>query len=135
MAHRRVVVTGIGIVAPNGIGKDEFWQNLVSGKSYVDRVLHSMLRSSPVKSLRRSGTSRRPTSFRRARSRRIGRFSQFAVAATRVALDDAKLAITSQISEFVGVAYGTSLAGVADLATEMFRGFGAAACLAFQPRV
>ena len=28
MAHRRVVVTGLGIVAPNGIGKGEFWRNL-----------------------------------------------------------------------------------------------------------
>lgn len=38
MAHRRVVVTGLGIVAPNGIGKEQFWRNLVAGESAVERV-------------------------------------------------------------------------------------------------
>lgn len=33
---KRVVITGIGIVAPNGIGKEMFWDNLFSGKSFVD---------------------------------------------------------------------------------------------------
>jgi len=32
---RRVVITGLGVVAPNGIGKDTFWQNLIAGKSAV----------------------------------------------------------------------------------------------------
>ena len=35
---RRVVVTGLGVVAPNGIGKELFWQGLVSGKNCVVRV-------------------------------------------------------------------------------------------------
>jgi len=38
MRRRRVVITGLGIVAPNGIGKDEFWNNLVAGKSAVDFI-------------------------------------------------------------------------------------------------
>jgi 3-oxoacyl-[acyl-carrier-protein] synthase II len=32
---RRVVITGLGVVAPNGIGKETFWQNLIAGKSAV----------------------------------------------------------------------------------------------------
>ena len=35
---RRVVITGLGVVAPNGIGKDIFWQNLVAGKSAIDYI-------------------------------------------------------------------------------------------------
>ena len=35
---RRVVITGLGVVAPNGIGKDAFWDALVAGKSAVDFV-------------------------------------------------------------------------------------------------
>jgi hypothetical protein len=54
----------------------------------------------------------------------MGRFAQFAVVATRLAIDDADLAITSQNSEQTGVAYGTSLAGVDDLASQIFRRFG-----------
>ena len=35
---RRVVITGLGVVAPNGIGKDAFWENLIAGKSAVDYI-------------------------------------------------------------------------------------------------
>jgi 3-oxoacyl-[acyl-carrier-protein] synthase II len=126
MAHRRVVVTGLGIVAPNGIGKDEFWQNLVAGKSAVDRVFAFDASELPCQ-VAAEVRDFSPTDFVSPRRAKVmGRFSQFAVAATRLALEDASLTITAQNSEQVGVAYGTSLAGVADLATEMFRGFGGA---------
>ena len=35
---RRVVITGLGVVAPNGIGKDAFWSALVAGKSGIDYI-------------------------------------------------------------------------------------------------
>ena len=35
---RRVVITGLGVVAPNGIGKETFWQNLIAGKSAIDYI-------------------------------------------------------------------------------------------------
>ena len=38
MKRRRVVITGLGVIAPNGIGKDAFWQSLVAGKSAVDFI-------------------------------------------------------------------------------------------------
>ena len=38
MKKRRVVITGLGVVAPNGIGKDEFWQACINGKSGVDLI-------------------------------------------------------------------------------------------------
>ena len=38
MNRRRVVITGLGVVAPNGIGKETFWNNLVAGKSAVDYI-------------------------------------------------------------------------------------------------
>src|SRR5437899_1515171 len=38
VARRRVVITGLGVVAPNGIGKETFWQNLIAGKSAVDYI-------------------------------------------------------------------------------------------------
>jgi 3-oxoacyl-[acyl-carrier-protein] synthase II len=125
MAHRRVVITGLGIVAPNGIGKDEYWRNLVRGKSAVDRVFSfdASQFSCQVAAEVRDFSPADFISPRRVKA--MGRFAQFAVAATRLALDDASLTITTQNSEHVGIAYGTSLAGVADVASEMFRGFGA----------
>ena len=35
---KRVVITGVGAVSPIGIGKDEFWTNLVNGKSGVAKI-------------------------------------------------------------------------------------------------
>ena len=32
---RRVVITGLGVVAPNGIGKEPFWKNLIASKSAI----------------------------------------------------------------------------------------------------
>jgi 3-oxoacyl-(acyl-carrier-protein) synthase len=37
-ASRRVVITGLGVVSPIGIGKDAFWENLIAGKSGVDYI-------------------------------------------------------------------------------------------------
>jgi 3-oxoacyl-(acyl-carrier-protein) synthase len=36
---RRVVITGLGVVAPNGIGKDVFWDNLIAGKSAARQII------------------------------------------------------------------------------------------------
>ena len=35
---RRVVITGLGVIAPNGIGKEAFWDALVNGRSGIGRV-------------------------------------------------------------------------------------------------
>src|SRR5581483_10499744 len=124
MANRRVVITGLGIVAPNGIGKQQFWRNLIDGKSAVDRVFAFDASDLPsqVAAEVRDFSATDFVSARRAKT--MGRFSQFAVAAARLALDDAKLAVTPQLSDRLAVAYGTSLAGIGDLGTEMIRAFG-----------
>ncbi|MCK5512692.1 MAG: beta-ketoacyl-[acyl-carrier-protein] synthase II, partial [Thermodesulfovibrionia bacterium] len=38
MQKRRIVITGLGVIAPNGIGKDQFWQALKEGKSGIKPV-------------------------------------------------------------------------------------------------
>jgi len=35
---KRVVITGLGAIAPNGIGTEEFWKALVEGRSGIDRI-------------------------------------------------------------------------------------------------
>src|SRR5438445_10636863 len=48
-AMRRVVVTGLGVVAPNGIGKDAFWSACVSGRSGVGPIRSFDASAHPVK--------------------------------------------------------------------------------------
>ena len=40
MEKRRVVITGMGVIAPNGTGIDNFWDSLVHGRSGVRRITH-----------------------------------------------------------------------------------------------
>ena len=38
MSERRVVITGMGVVSPIGIGLDSFWSSLIDGKSGIQRI-------------------------------------------------------------------------------------------------
>jgi 3-oxoacyl-[acyl-carrier-protein] synthase II len=117
---RRVVVTGLGVVAPNGIGKDTFWRNLIAGKSATDYITafdptpHSCHVAGEVKDFR-------PADFissRRAKT--MGRFSQLAVAATRLALDDSGMQRAR--TRKMAISFGTSVSGL-EIAVDGVRDF------------
>lgn len=113
MKHsRRVVITGLGIVSPVGIGKDRFWENLTAGASGVDYV--SAFDPSPypchVAAEVKDFVSADFVTSRRAKT--MARFSQFAVAATRLALADAHLSLDNGLSQKTSICYGTSVAGL-----------------------
>ncbi len=49
MQKRRVVITGMGVIAPNGIGIDNFWDSLAHGRSGVRKITHFDASSYPSK--------------------------------------------------------------------------------------
>jgi 3-oxoacyl-[acyl-carrier-protein] synthase II len=109
---RRVVITGLGVVAPNGIGKHTFWQNLIAGKSAVDYI-HAFDASSHACKVAAEVQDFRPSDFLSSRkAKMMARFSQFGVVATKLALEDARLSITPSLSQQVAICYGTSVAGL-----------------------
>lgn len=113
---RRVVITGLGVVAPNGIGKEIFWQNLIAGKSAIDYI--TAFDASPYP-CQVAGEVRDfdPTAFIPSRkARMMGRFSQLAIAATRLAFEDADLTIGGDLSSSASIFYGTSIGGGGDVA-------------------
>jgi 3-oxoacyl-[acyl-carrier-protein] synthase II len=113
---RRVVVTGLGVIAPNGIGKDTFWQNLIAGKSAIDYITAFDPTPYPCHV---AGEVRDfdPKDFSTSRkAKMMGRFSQFAVAATRLAFDDAHFKMTPDRAPRTSVFYGTSVNGGGDVA-------------------
>jgi 3-oxoacyl-[acyl-carrier-protein] synthase II len=115
---RRVVITGLGVVAPNGIGKETFWQNLVAGKSAIDYI--SAFDPSPYP-CHVAGEVRDfdPKAFMTSRkAKMMGRFSQFAIAATRLAFEDALLTIGPDLAPLTSIFYGTSINGGGDVAAE-----------------
>ena len=116
MARRRVVITGLGVVAPNGIGKETFWQNLIAGESAVDYIRAFDASDYPSK-VAAEVRDFVPTDFIPARHvKAMARFSQFGVAATRLALDDAMLSLTPSLAERTTICYGTSVNGGGDVA-------------------
>jgi 3-oxoacyl-[acyl-carrier-protein] synthase II len=136
---RRVVITGIGVIAPNGVGRDAFWASLLSGVSAIRYV--SAFDPSPFPS-KVAGEVRdfRPLDFMRRRSaKETARSTQFALAATRLALDDAHLSITPAIAPHISVFFGNSGGGdvfeaaAKSLAEEGFTGVSPFAALEYPP--
>ena len=113
LKRRRVVITGLGVVAPNGIGKDAFWQNLIAGKSAVDWISAFDPTPYPCK-VAAEVRNFNPTDFISARkAKMMGRFSQFAVAATRLAIEDA--GFTRKRLARAAICLGTAAQGIGDL--------------------
>jgi 3-oxoacyl-[acyl-carrier-protein] synthase II len=109
---RRVVITGLGEVTPVGVGVEESWQALCQGKSGVGVV--TGFDASDFRT-RIAGEVKgfNPLDFiDRKLARRGDRFIHFALAATRMAVEDSRLKINAGNSERVGVSVGTAMGGI-----------------------
>lgn len=111
------VITGLGVVSPLGLGKERFWRHLRQGRSGIARLSTFDLSSSaPECRIGAEVLDFRPTDWMDARIvRSAGRFSQFAVAATRMALDDSGIELSSISPHEIAVSFGTSMNGLADV--------------------
>lgn len=108
---RRVVITGLGVVAPNGIGKNAFWEALVAGKSGIDYITSFDATPYPCQ-VAAEVKDFRPTDFMdKKNSRDLWRFSQFALASAQMAIDDAKLVLDAQNRHRVATCFGTCVNG------------------------
>ena len=89
---RRVVVTGIGAVSPNGIGRENFWQATRRGQSGVKRIarFESLPFRGPDRGRRLPISTKARTSSREGPPPRFALRATFAVAAAREAVADAR---------------------------------------------
>lgn len=111
MRDRRVVVTGTGAVTPIGLTTDQTWQGLMEGRNGVDKITlfdpagHETKFAAEVKGFD-------PTAYMDKKdARRADRFTQFAVAASRMAIDDAKLRVASLDPNRIGCIIGSGIGG------------------------
>ncbi|NLZ94080.1 MAG: beta-ketoacyl-ACP synthase II, partial [Firmicutes bacterium] len=109
---RRVVITGLGMVTPIGTGKTAFWDNLIAGKSGIERVQRFDVSEYPTQMAAEVKDFKAEDYMDKKESRRMDRFCQFAVAAARLALDDAKLDVSSINRQRVGVSVGSGIGGI-----------------------
>ena len=108
----RIVATGLGAVTPVGLTAQETWENLLSGRSGVGTIASFDASHLPV-TIAAEVKGFDPTRYMdRKVARRMGRFAQFAVACSAMALEDAGLAVTEENAERVGVVINTGGGGM-----------------------
>jgi minimal PKS ketosynthase (KS/KS alpha) len=112
--NRRIAISGIGVVAPCGVGKNPFWASLLMGASFVSREAPDEAPSA------RSTTFRAEDWFAADRDRWLldeDRFVQFGVLAGRLAMNDAELAPPLASPHRAGAVSATVLAGASALSS------------------
>jgi len=119
---RRVVVTGIGVISPNGVGKEAFWEGMVSGKSGVRRVtsfdvgqFHSQIAAQVV--------DFDPAAYglTEEEAERMDRYVQFAVATTKDAVEDSGVFANGMKRDRVGVCLANAICGTPYMEEEFLR--------------
>ena len=109
--RRRVVVTGLGAITPLGLTADEFWDNLVAGKSGIGPMTLCDPTDYPCQ-IAGQADDFNPNDYIGSReARRMARFSQLAVAAAMQAVADAALDIAGEDPYRVGVLLGNGNGG------------------------
>jgi 3-oxoacyl-[acyl-carrier-protein] synthase II len=104
-----VAITGLGVVAPGGIGKEVFWKTIKGGNSMVSRISAFDASSYPTQ-IAAEVKGFDPMNFMTPKTaRRTDRSSQFALAAAKMALEDARLKKGDDKPEKIGVFDGTTL--------------------------
>ncbi len=108
----RVVITGLGAITPIGTGKDEFWKGLMEGRNGIDKISrfdaseYGAQIAGEVKDFE-------PTAYiDKKESKRMDRYTQFAVAAAGMAIEDAKLDLAKENLDRIGTFVGAGIGGI-----------------------
>ena len=112
-SERRVVITGLGAITPLGIGHDAYWQALLAGVSGVAPVADFDCGAIATRIAAQVKGFDPDAFIDRKESKRMDRFAQFAVAASKLAVADADLSITDQNRARIGTFIGSGIGGVA----------------------
>ncbi|MBX9633173.1 MAG: beta-ketoacyl-ACP synthase II [Burkholderiales bacterium] len=112
MSRRRVVVTGLGIVCPTGIGVPEAWGNIIAGRSGITAITRFDASAFPS---RIAGEVKGfdPAKYMPAKEvRRLDTFIHYGLAAASEAIADAGIVATPENAERIGVVIGSGIGGL-----------------------
>ena len=121
--QKRVVITGLGAITSYGNGADTLWDNLIAGNSGIDRISsfditeYASKVGAEVKDFD-AGEFMDPKE-----ARRNDRYTQFAVASTRLALEDAKVDTDKLDAQRFGILIGSGIGGMMTIQTQSRRLF------------
>jgi 3-oxoacyl-[acyl-carrier-protein] synthase II len=110
--QRRVVITGIGVVSPVGIGVDVFWKNILAGVCGVERSPMLVDSDSPWKLAAEVKDFHPEQWIPRKHLGHMDRFAHFGVVSSVLAQQDARIDLDKEDRNRIGVALGTAYTGV-----------------------
>src|SRR5436309_2236371 len=110
--RRRVVITGMGVVSPIGIGLKEFWQNALCGKSGAARITSFNVDQYDTKIACEVKNFNALDFIDKKTIQRMDLFTQYAMAAAEMAVKDAALDMEKENRERIGVIFGSGIGGM-----------------------
>ena len=116
--ERRVVITGLGAITPIGNSTEEFWNGIKEGKCGIDKITAFDITDFKVKLAAEVKNYNPEEYFERHEARRLDKYSQFAMIASREAWKDSKLNKETENMERVGVIIGSGIGGVQTIEAE-----------------
>lgn len=112
MEKKKVVVTGLGLLTPLGIGLQESWDGIAGGRSGIVRITQFDTSGFPTQIAGEVKGFNAEDYIELKEIKKMDRFIHFAIAAAGMALDDAGLKITEETAERTGVIVGSGIGGL-----------------------
>jgi len=112
LMKNRVVITGLGMLSPVGIGVDAFWDSLVSGRSGIGPITRFDASDFPTQIAGEVQDFDPGQWLDRKEAKRMDRFAQFAVCAAKMAVEDTGLDLSSIDTDRVAVIFGSGIGGM-----------------------
>ncbi len=109
---RRVVVTGIGIISPLGIGKEPTWQGLIEGRSGIDRITKFDTTEFPCKIAGEVRGFQPDRWIEKKEIKKSDTFIHYAIASAQMAFDDSGLELAKEDRDRIGVIIGSGIGGL-----------------------
>lgn len=109
--RRRVVVTGVGLICPSGLNTSDVWQSVLSGKSGIRKITRFDASSLPCRIAGEIDGFDPEVYVERKDLKKMARFIQLAIAATHMAVTQARLQVDDD-AERVGVYIGSGIGGI-----------------------
>ncbi|MCY8202250.1 beta-ketoacyl-ACP synthase II [Bacillus sp. N12A5] len=118
MSKKRVVVTGLGALSPLGNDVDTSWNNAINGVSGIGPITRVDAEEYPAKVAAELKDFNVEDYMDKKEARKMDRFTQYAVVAAKMAVEDADLHITDEIAPRVGVWVGSGIGGLETLESQ-----------------
>ena len=112
MDKRRVVITGVGMITPLGIGVEQSWNGLLAGRSGIGKITQFDAANFPTRIAGEVDGFNPEDYIEPKEIKKMDRFIHFALAAAQMAMNDSGLKITDENAERAGVIVGSGIGGL-----------------------